>query len=622
MTEEHTTNGNETNNQARRIEPTTTPVADSSGDVPTTMSASTSAGNKPNRKPGGGTFDVSDDRTNNESESEHVRNVADLFVECLVNEGVHVIYGIPGEENIPLMEALERDGRIRFVLTRHEQGAGFMASTQGHLTGKPGVCMATLGPGALNLTLPVAQANASTTPLVAICAQGNVGRLYKESHQIVDLVSVFRPITQWTSMISTPESVPEIIRKAFSVAQRKRPGATCLILPEDVAEMPVSHGIRPLPLPDTMHIRPTDDTIARAADLIGQARHPIILAGNGVARAHAENRLLALAEQLNVPVATTFEGKGVISDHIPNALGVVGFMKHDYENFAFDEADLIISIGFSIQQFDPKKINPHDDKTIIHINTFVEDTDAHYSTALNIMGDIDQTLEALITRLRVKGIHFDESHPLIHELLSDEFQSHAMDDAFPMKPQRIVYDTRRAMADDDITLVDTGALKMWMARLYPTYYSNTCVIDNSLSTMAWTLPGAVAASLERPGRPVLAAMGDGSFLMNVQEIETAVRVGARMVVLIWVDKAYGLIKWKMNIHNGSYENVDFGNPDVSELARSFGARGHEITSADELYPTLRAALQEYDGVDIIACPVDYSENMKLSDKLGEVDFAD
>lgn len=551
---------------------------------------------------------------------EHVRNVADLFVECLVNEGVHVIYGIPGEENIPLMEALERDGRIRFVLTRHEQGAGFMASTQGHLTGKPGVCLATLGPGALNLTLPVAQANASTIPMVAICAQGNVSRLYKESHQIVDLVSVFRPLTQWTSMIATPSSVPEIIRKAFSIAQRKRPGATCLILPEDVAEMPVPAGIRPLPLPDTMHIRPTDGTIARAADIISQAQHPIILAGNGVARAHAENRLLALAEQLNVPVATTFEGKGVISDHIPNALGVVGFMKHDYENFAFDEADLIISVGFSIQQFDLKKINPNDDKTIIHINTFIEDTDAHYSTALNIMGDIDQTLEALITRLQVKGIRFDESHPLIHELLNSEFRSYASDDSFPMKPQRIVYDTRRAMADDDITLVDTGALKMWMARLYPTYYSNTCVIDNSLSTMAWTLPGAVAASLENPGRPVLAVMGDGSFLMNVQEIETAVRVGARMVVLVWVDKAYGLIKWKMNIHNGSYEDVDFDNPDVLELAHSFGARGHVIEAADEIYPTLCEALKNQSGVDIIACPVDYSENMKLIEKLGEVDF--
>ncbi|MBT1172994.1 acetolactate synthase large subunit [Bifidobacterium sp. MA2] len=553
---------------------------------------------------------------------EHIRTVADLFVECLVNEGVETMYGIPGEENIPLMEAIERDGRIRFVLTRHEQGAGFMAATQGHLTGKPGVCLATLGPGALNLTLPVAQANASTVPLVAICAQGNVTRLYKESHQIVDLVSVFRPLTQWTSMVMEPASVPEMVRKAFSIAQRNRPGATCLILPEDVAEMPAPEGARPLPLPHPMSFAPTEDTIARAVDIIRGAEHPIILAGNGVARGHAENRLLALAEQLNVPVATTFEGKGVISDRIPLALGVVGFMRHDYENFAFDEADLIIAVGFSIQQFDPKKINPNDDKTIIHINTFIEDTDAHYSTALNIMGDIDATLKALIAALERDHVTFGVSHPKIHELLEGEYQSYADDDSFPLKPQRIVADTRRAMEmDTDIALVDTGALKMWMARLYPTYYSNTCVIDNSLSTMAWTLPGAVAASLENPGRPVLAVMGDGSFMMNVQEIETAVRVGARIVILVWVDEAYGLIKWKMDIHDGSHEYVDFNNPDVVALGMSFGAKGHLIESADELYPTLRAALRSGSGIDIIACPVDYSENMKLIEKLGEVDFS-
>ncbi|MBW3080613.1 acetolactate synthase large subunit [Bifidobacterium sp. 79T10] len=552
----------------------------------------------------------------------HVRTVADLFVECLVNEGVDIMYGIPGEENIPLMEAIARDGRIRFVLTRHEQGAGFMAATQGHLTGRPGVCLATLGPGALNLTLPVAQANASTVPLVAICAQGNVTRLYKESHQIVDLVSVFRPLTQWTSMVMEPASVPEMVRKAFSIAQRNRPGATCLILPEDVAEMPAPEGARPLPLPNPMSFAPTPDTIERAVSIIRGAKHPIILAGNGVARGHAENRLLALAEQLNVPVATTFEGKGVISDRIPLALGVVGFMRHDYENFAFDEADLIIAVGFSIQQFDPKKINPNDDKTIIHINTFIEDTDAHYSTALNIMGNIDATLSALVDALRRQRVTFGVSHPKIHELLTDEYESYTQDDSFPMKPQRIVADTRRAMeTDTDIALVDTGALKMWMARLYPTYYSNTCVIDNSLSTMAWTLPGAVAASLENPGRPVLAVMGDGSFMMNVQEIETAVRVGARIVILVWVDEAYGLIKWKMDLHDGSHEYVDFNNPDVVELGMSFGAKGHLIESADQLYPTLRAALRSGSGIDIIACPVDYSENMKLIDKLGEVDFS-
>ena len=310
--------------------------------------------------------------TNKESQTQkptsHKRNTADLIVECLVNEGVEVVFGIPGEENIPLLEAIERNGNIHFVLTRHEQGAGFMAATYAHITGKPGVCLATLGPGALNLTLPVAQANASTTPLVAICAQGNVSRLYKESHQIIDLVALFQPITQWSSMMLAPSTAPEMVRKAFSIAQRKRPGATCLVIPEDISEMSVPEDAKPLPLPKPLHILPAPDTIYEAAKIISQAKRPIILAGNGVARSHAQEQLLDFAEQLNVPVATTFEGKGVFPDNHPNALGVVGFMHRDYENFAFDTADLIIAVGFSIQQFDPKKINPNIDKTIIPVS--------------------------------------------------------------------------------------------------------------------------------------------------------------------------------------------------------------------------------------------------------------
>lgn len=554
--------------------------------------------------------------------AERRRNTADLIVECLVNEGVEVIFGIPGEENITLMEAIERDGRIRFVLTRHEQGAGFMASTYAYLTGKPGVCLSTLGPGALNLMLPVAQANASTTPLVAICAQGALNRLYKESHQIVDLESLFRPITQWTSMVMDPNSSPEMVRKAFSMAQHARPGATCLIIPEDVAEKPVDVDAHPLSLPRPLHTIPTDGIIEEAVELIRHAKHPIILAGNGISRSHAEQQLMMLAEQCNVPVATTFEGKGVFPDDHPNALGVVGFMHHDYENFAFDTADLILALGFSIQQFDPKKINPHNDKTIIHINTFVEDSDAHYSTALNIRADISATLSALTDKLREQGVSFDSSQPKIRELLHAETISCAQDQAFPMKPQRVVYDTRRAVRRDWTTLVDTGALKMWMARLYPTYQTDTCLIDNSLSTMGWTLPGAVGVSIARPDKPVLAVMGDGSFMMNIQEIETAVRCGCRMVVLVWVDESYGLIKWKMDIHNGKHEYVDFNNPDVVALAASFGAKGHEITSADELYPVLRRAMCSGSGVDIIACPVDYRENMRLISKLGDLDYTD
>lgn len=559
-------------------------------------------------------------------QNNHKRNTADLVVECLVNEGVEVVFGIPGEENIPLLEAIERNGNIRFVLTRHEQGAGFMAATYAHITGKPGVCLATLGPGALNLTLPVAQANASTTPLVAICAQGNVSRLYKESHQIIDLVSLFQPITQWSSMMLAPSTAPEMVRKAFSIAQRKRPGATCLVIPEDISEMSVPENAKPLPLPRPLHILPAPDTIDEAAKIISQAKTPIILAGNGVARSHAQEQLRAFAEQLNVPVATTFEGKGVFPDNHPNALGVVGFMHRDYENFAFDTADLIIAVGFSIQQFDPKKINPNIDKTIIHINTFVEDTDAHYPTALNIMADIGQTLKTLTNVLKDRNITFDVTHPKIRQMITDELRSFENDNSSPMKPQRVVYDTRRAVPEGTKVLVDTGALKMWMARLYPTMHPNTCIIDNSLSTMAWTLPGAVGASFIKDNsgkintKPVLAVMGDGSFMMNVQEIETAVRVGSRMVVLVWEDNAYGLIKWKMDLHAGEHEYVDFTNPNVPKLAESFGARGHVVQKPEDLYNMLKEALEQESGVDVIACPVDYSENMKLIEKLGDIDF--
>lgn len=559
-------------------------------------------------------------------QNNHKRNTADLIVECLVNEGVEVVFGIPGEENIPLLEAIERNGNIRFVLTRHEQGAGFMAATYAHITGKPGVCLATLGPGALNLTLPVAQANASTTPLVAICAQGNVSRLYKESHQIIDLVSLFQPITQWSSMMLAPSTAPEMVRKAFSIAQRKRPGATCLVIPEDISEMSVPEDAKPLPLPRPLHILPAPDTIDEAAKIISQSKTPIILAGNGVARSHAQDQLRAFAEQLNVPVATTFEGKGVFPDNHPNALGVVGFMHRDYENFAFDTADLIIAVGFSIQQFDPKKINPNIDKTIIHINTFVEDTDAHYPTALNIMADIGQTLKTLTNVLKDRNITFDVTHPKIRQMITDELRSFENDNSIPMKPQRVVYDTRRAVPEGTKVLVDTGALKMWMARLYPTMHPNTCIIDNSLSTMAWTLPGAVGASFIKDNsgkintKPVLAVMGDGSFMMNVQEIETAVRVGSRMVVLVWEDNAYGLIKWKMDLHAGEHEYVDFTNPNVPKLAESFGARGHVVQKPEDLYNMLKEALEQESGVDVIACPVDYSENMKLIEKLGDIDF--
>lgn len=544
------------------------------------------------------------------------KNVAQLIVECLENEGVTCAFGIPGEENIRLIDALDQSN-IRFILVRHEQGAAFMADLYGRMTGIPGVCVATLGPGALNMVLGVADAELNTTPIVAISAQGGLNRIYKESHQVIDLVSLYKPITQFSRTILTPGSVPELIRKAFSAAKRKKPGAAYLSLPQDVEEMPVRDTLRPIPLAAESMTMPTRNIVDRAVDLIHRAAHPIILAGNGVVRGHAEANLVRLSELLNVSVATTFEGKGAISDRKQNALGVVGFMRHDYGNFAIDRSDLIITVGFSIQQFDPVKINPHCNKKIIHVNTFQEDTDTHYNVTVNIVADINASLEALIQALEERPIRFNSQPSKIKTHVQQELEIGATDDQYPLKPQKIVYETRKALRDDDIALVDTGAVKMWMARLYPTYQPQTCIIDNGLSTMGWALPGAIGVKLARPRQRVVAVMGDGSFLMNSQEIETAVREHIHMVVLIWEDAAYGLIKWKMDLELNRHSQVDFQNPDFVRYAESFGAIGYHIDRADQLRPALETALNDTGHVHVIICPVDYRENMKLIAKLGD-----
>lgn len=544
------------------------------------------------------------------------KNVAELIVDCLENEGVKYAFGIPGEENIQLVDALSHS-KIKFILVRHEQGAAFMADLYGRVTGIPGVCIATLGPGALNLVLGVADAELNTTPIVAISAQGGLNRIHKESHQVIDLVSLFKPITQFSRTVLTPGSVPELVRKAFSVAKRSKPGASYLSLPQDVEKMAVDASVRPIPLAPTAMTMPTQEDVEQAVRIIRNATHPIILAGNGVVRKQAEKNLVTLSKMLNIPVATTFEGKGVISDRLSNALGVVGFMRHDYGNFAFDRSDLIITVGFSIQQFDPVKINPEGNKKIIHINTFKEDTDSHYNVTLNIVADINASLACLIDALKNKKIRFDSQPTKIKTRVNQELEVGASDSQFPLKPQKVVYETRKALRDDDIALVDTGAVKMWMARLYPTYQPQTCIIDNGLSTMGWTLPGAIGVKLARPDQRVVAIMGDGSFLMNSQEIETAVREHIHIVNLIWEDQSYGLIKWKMDLELDRHSEVDFKNPDFVQYAESFGAKGCRISKADELRPALETALSDTDHVHVIVCPVDYSENMKLIAKLGD-----
>jgi acetolactate synthase I/II/III large subunit len=547
---------------------------------------------------------------------EQSRTTAELIVECLENEGVTHVFGIPGEENIRLVDALSRSS-IKYVLTRHEQGASFMAEVYGRLTGRAGVCSATLGPGAINLLLGVADATTNSTPLIALSAQVGMGRSYKESHQGVDLVSMFEPVTKWSALVATPSSVPEMVRKAFKLAQTERPGAVYLAVPEDVESADAGPEASPLrvnvPRPDD----PSAAQVERAAEILRSAHTPILLAGHGAARGDASDAVCRFAEALEIPVATTFHGKGVIPDDHPLALGAVGFMRHDYVNFGFDQADAIVAVGYELQEFDPIRINPRGDARIIHIHRFPAEVDAHYDVAVGLQADIGRSLDELaaaVTRDRPSS----PGKERIRELLSGELERGRADDRFPLAPARIVADTRAALRRNDIALVDTGALKMWMARLYPTYEPNTCLISNGLSTMAWTLPGAIAAKIVRPEAKVLVATGDGAFLMNSQEIETALRLRTPMVILIWVDEAYGLISWKMDLEIGHNVDTDFGNPDFVAYAQSFGAKGYRISAADQLLPTLREALED-DTVSVIACPVDYSANSALIASLGELD---
>jgi len=554
--------------------------------------------------------------------NQSARSTAELIVQCLENEGVTHVFGIPGEENIHLVEAISRSS-IQYVLARHEQGASFMAEVYGRLTGRAGVCSATLGPGAINLLLGTADATTNSTPLVALSAQVGMNRSFKESHQGVDLVTMFGPAVKWSALVATPGAVPEMFRKAFKLAQTERPGAVYLAIPEDVEKAPAADGAEPLPVNVPRPDEPSPGQVERAAALLRQARAPVALAGHGAARAGAGPALRRFAEHLGIPVATTFHGKGVFPSDHPLALGAVGFMRHDYVNFGFDRADLIIAVGYELQEFDPVRINPRGDTPIIHLHRFPAEVDAHYDVAVGLHSDISRSLDALAAAVAPREVSDSREVAApggdrIRALLAAELARGQGDDRFPLAPARIVADTRAALRRQDIALVDTGALKMWMARLYPTFEPNTCLISNGLSTMAWTVPGAIGAKIARPECRVLVATGDGAFLMNSQEIETALRQGLAFVILIWVDDAYGLISWKMNLEIGRNVDTTFSNPDFVAYAESFGATGYRIRSAGELLPTLRTALAA-GTVSVIACPVDYSANLELIDSLGELD---
>ncbi len=536
---------------------------------------------------------------------------AELFVRCLENEGVEYIFGIPGEENLDMMDAL-LSSRIQFISTRHEQGAAFMADVYGRLTGRAGVCMATLGPGATNLITGVADANMDHAPLVAIAGQADTHRLHKESHQVLDLEELFRSFTKYSSRLLAPDIIPEVTRKAFKVAQTEKTGACFIEFPENIAKMMVDDV--PLAVKHSSMPEPPAERVVRAAELISAAREPIILAGNGVVRAGAWENLAAFAERLQIPVANTFMAKGVVPFRHPMALGSAGLQSQDYINFGFEHADVIICVGYDLVEYHPYLWHPTRDRTLIHIDSSPAEVDAHYGISVGVVGDIKHALDRIAEQSTPHDGHRMRS---LREALIEEMNQHRDDAECPVKPQKIIWDLRTAMDLEDIVICDVGAHKMWMARMFRCEYPNTCLISNGFASMGIAVPGAIAAKLACPERKVVAVTGDGGFLMNVQEIETACRLKIPMVVLIWNDAAYGLIEWKQMNQFGRTSHVKFNNPDFIQLAQSFGAKGYRIEQAEQLLPTLRQALND-DVVSIIDCPVDYSENLRLTEKLGDM----
>lgn len=537
---------------------------------------------------------------------------SDLFVKCLENENVEYIFGIPGEENLDVMDSL-LSSNIKFILTRHEQGAAFMADVYGRLTGKAGVCLATLGPGATNLITGVADANMDRAPIVAIAGQGSTTRMHKESHQILDLVNLFAPISKYSTQIREPEVIPEIVRKAFKVAETEKPGCSFIDFPENIAEMDIE-GHEPLKVQFASLPAPRLEKVKEAAEIINQAKYPVVMAGNGIIRAGAENELIGFAEATQIPVATTFMAKGVIPFSHPLCIGTVGLQAHDYVSCGFDRADVIICVGYDMVEYHPYLWNPEKNHKIIHIDSMPAEVDSHYIVETGIIGDLSECLNELGELTTPTNTTHTEN---LKQTIEEEFSQHANDTEFPVKPQKIIWDLRQAIEDDDVVISDVGAHKMWMARMFQSEASNTCIISNGFASMGIALPGAIAAKLARPDKAAIAITGDAGFLMNVQEIETAMRINTPIVIIVWNDSNYGLIKWKQEVQFGRESNIHFKNPDFLKLAESFGAKGYKIENTEDLLPTIQQAIKD-DTVVIIDCPVDYSENLKLTQKLGEL----
>ena len=543
-------------------------------------------------------------------------NVAELFVKCLETEEVEYVFGVPGEENAHFMMALE-DSSIPFILTRHEQGAAFMADVYGRLTGRASVCLGTLGPGATNLMTGVADANMDRAPVVVVTGQADSRRQHKESHQNMDVVAMFQPVTKWASPIINPENIPEVVRKAFKLAETEKPGACHIELAEDIASESTSN--IPIPRQRLRRAVPDDKIVDQAMSLIRQAKRPVILAGNGAIRKRASKQLREFAEATNIGVINTFMGKGAVSRNAPYSLFTIGLQAKDLVACAVDAADLVITLGYDLVEYHPRLWNHGSHKKIVHIDFLPAEVDEDYRVDVEVVGDLAHTLWMLNERVKDNSLQFDgHQHETIREEMLAEFARHKDDETVGIiRPQKALWDVREALGPHDILLSDVGAHKMWIARYYQCDEPNTCFISNGFCSMGFALPGAIAAKMVFPENRVLAICGDGGFLMNVQEMETAKRLGTNIVAMVWEDGGYGLISWKQDNQFNRHTNLSFGNPDFVKLAESFGWEGIRVDNAADLAPALDKAFHA-DSPALIVIPIDYRENALLTERLGNI----
>ena len=544
---------------------------------------------------------------------------SDCFVQCLVNEKIPALIGVPGEENADLMMSLEGAG-IPFVLTRHEQGAAFAAGVYGRLTGEPLGCVATLGPGATNLITGVADTNMDRAPMLVITGQGSTDRHHKESHQIMDVVSMYEPVTKWATSISNPDTIPEIIRKAVRTARSEKPGAVLIELPEDVAKRQTSAA----PLDVFRFRRPEPDALSveSAADAIHSAKHPVILAGNGAIRSRASRQLRTFASATGIGVISTFMGKGAIDRDDEHCLFTVGLQDRDLLGCILSDADCVITIGYDLVEYPPRLWRGGTPKTVVHVDFVPAEIDRDYNPPVELVGDVAASLQALT---RAMGTRRDTPFVLpeqrkVRAAMIEEFDAYANDDQRGrIRPQKMLHDIRAALGPHDVLLSGVGAHKMWIGRQYSCHEPNTCIIPNGFCSMGLPLPGLIGARLAFPGSDpkVVALCGDGDFLMNVQEMETIARLGLDVVCVVWEDRSYGLIEWKQENEFGTHTDLSFSNPHWVGLAESFGWRGETVCDSGEFAPALARALQ-HPGPALLAAEVDYRENTLLTERLGQI----